>query len=117
MDAMQFSPQAIELIAERFRILGEPLRIRLLQALRKGEKSVGQLAEEVGASQPNVSKHLRILLDGGFVGRRQSGNVVYCFIQDPRVFELCDAVCASVKERFRDRARVVAEIRRGLTRR
>ena len=57
-------------IRERFRILGEPLRIRLLQALIEKERTVGELVELVGSTQPNVSKHLRILQEAGIVGRR-----------------------------------------------
>ncbi|HLJ73507.1 MAG TPA: metalloregulator ArsR/SmtB family transcription factor, partial [Thermoanaerobaculia bacterium] len=79
------SPEAVEIIAARFRILGEPLRIRLMQALQEREHTVGELAELVGSTQPNVSKHLKILQEGGIVGRRQEGNSVYCFIADRSV--------------------------------
>ncbi len=109
------SDAAIELVATRFRILGEPLRIRLIQALHDGEKSVSELVAEVGSTQPNVSKHLRILQDAGIVGRRQEGNLVYCFIADDSVFELCDAVCSSVGERLSRDAKLVVELHRGLT--
>src|SRR5437762_13201876 len=68
------SPAAIELIAERFRILGEPIRIRILQELENGERNVSELVAAIGSSQPNVSKHLRILQESGVVGRRQEGN-------------------------------------------
>src|SRR5690242_9143804 len=69
------SPEAVEMIAERFRILGEPIRIRILQTLESGEKNVTELVDAVGSSQPNVSKHLRILQESGVVARRQSGNL------------------------------------------
>src|SRR5438874_4379759 len=90
------SPEAVELIAERFRILGEPIRIRILQELEAGEKNVGELVAAVGSSQPNVSKHLRILQESGIVARRQEGNLVYYAIADLNVLDLCDSVCASV---------------------
>ena len=111
------SPEAIELVASRFKILGEPLRIRILQALQRGERSVGELAELVGSTQPNVSKHLRILQDAGLVGRRQEGNTVFCFIADPGVIELCDAVCDSLEARLASNAKMAAELGRGLKRR
>jgi DNA-binding transcriptional ArsR family regulator len=108
------SPQAIELVAGRFRILGEPLRIRILQELQAGERSVSELVAAVGSTQPNVSKHLRILQEAGFIGRRQDGNLVYCYIEDPTVFDLCDAVCASVGERLTQHARLATELTRGM---
>lgn len=113
----QLSPEAIDVVAERFRILGEPLRIKLLQALQGGEKTVGELVTEVGSTQPNVSKHLRILQEAGLVGRRQAGNLVYCFIADPAVFDLCNAVCSSLEARFSEAARLAAELGRGMRRR
>jgi DNA-binding transcriptional ArsR family regulator len=111
------SDAAIEMVAGRFRILGEPLRIRLIQALHGGERSVSELVEAVGSTQPNVSKHLRILQEAGIVGRRQEGNLVYCFIADDSVFDLCDAVCSSVGQRLSRDARLAVELNRGIRRR
>ncbi len=62
--------QVVELIAGRFRLLGEPMRIRLLERLREGEATVGELVEATGAGQQNVSKHLGVLLQGSVVSRR-----------------------------------------------
>jgi DNA-binding transcriptional ArsR family regulator len=106
------SPQAIEIIAERFRILGEPLRIRIIQALESGPKNVSDLVAAVGSTQPNVSKHLRILQESGVVGRRQEGNLAYYSIADPSVIELCDAVCSSVGAQLTSRARLATELKR-----
>jgi DNA-binding transcriptional ArsR family regulator len=115
--AHELSPEAVERIAERFRILGEPLRIRLLQALQEKERTVGELVALVHSTQPNVSKHLRILQEAGMVGRRQEGNSVYCFIADPTVFDLCNSVCQSLEERYSQAARLAAELGRGVGRR
>lgn len=111
------SADALGLVASVFRILGEPIRIRLLEALQQGEKNVSELVEAVGSTQPNVSKHLRILQESGMVGRRQEGNQVYCFIADPSVLELCDTVCASVKVRLSGQSKLAAELKRGISRR
>lgn len=100
-------PEVLELVATRFRILGEPVRLRILAALNEKEMSVSDLTVAVGSSQPNVSKHLRILQEAGLVGRRQEGNTVYCFISDPSVFELCDLVCGSLSERLQQQAHVI----------
>jgi DNA-binding transcriptional ArsR family regulator len=89
-----------ELIARRFRLIGEPLRVRLLDRLRDGEASVNDLAAQLGASQQNVSKHLALLADGGVVARRKDGNRVYYRIVDENVLGLCEQVCGSVQARY-----------------
>ena len=108
----KLSPEAVELVAGRFRVLGEPLRVRILQELRDGEMNVSELVAATGATQSNISKHLRTLQEEGLIGRRQSGNQVYCYIDDPSVFDLCDAVCESVGDRLVRDARLASELRR-----
>ena len=90
-----------ELIARRFRAIGEPMRIRLLDRLREGEATVGELSEATSASQQNVSKHLAVLADAGILGRRKEGNRVYYRIVDEGVFALCEQVCGSVQQQLR----------------
>ena len=111
------SPDAVELVAARFRILGEPIRIQILQALQAGERNVSELVADVGSTQPNISKHLRILQDARFVARRQNGNNVYYSIADPTVFDLCDAVCGSLGTQLTQHATLVDELRRRARRR
>ncbi len=91
---------ALELVAARFRALGEPLRLRILQVLAQGESGVSALVRSVGSTQPNVSKHLRILQEVGLVERRPQGSGVNYSIADVSVLELCDIVCAGVRERL-----------------
>ena len=73
----------IELVAQRFRVLGEPMRIKLLDRLREGDATVGELQEAIGASQQNVSKHLGILHAAGMVARTKDGNHTRYSISDP----------------------------------
>ena len=87
----------IERIAERFRVLAEPMRISLLEALRDGEATVRDLQDATGASQQNVSKHLGVLLRTGIVGRRKEGNFSVYWISDPMVFSLCEEVCGGLR--------------------
>ena len=94
----------LERVAERFKVLGEPARLRLVHCLMEGEKSVGVLVEESGLNQANTSRHLHGLVQAGLLGRRKEGNFVYYRIQDPSVFELCDLVCRSLRERHREEA-------------
>lgn len=89
--------QLTELIARRFRVLGEPMRIRLLGRLCDGEASVQELAEGLDASQQNVSKHLGVLHQAGILARRKEGTRVYYAIEDEGVFELCDHVCGGLE--------------------
>jgi DNA-binding transcriptional ArsR family regulator len=90
----------IELVAQRFRVLGEPMRIKLLDRLREGDATVAELQEALGASQQNVSKHLGILHAAGMVSRTKQGNHTRYAISDPSVFELCDQVCGGVRRQL-----------------
>jgi DNA-binding transcriptional ArsR family regulator len=81
-------------------VLGEPMRIKLLDRLREGEASVNELAEALDASQQNVSKHLAVLAEVGILGRRKGGTHVYYRIADEGVFALCDQVCGSVQQQL-----------------
>jgi len=96
-----------ELIARRFRVIGEPMRIRLLDRLRDGEATVQELTEALAASQQNVSKHLQVLLDAGVVGRRKDGTRAYYAVVDDGVYALCEHVCGSVRRRLDELAAVV----------
>jgi DNA-binding transcriptional ArsR family regulator len=90
-----------ELVARRFRLLAEPTRIRLLDRLRDGEATVGELSQSLGASQQNVSKHLGVLAEAGILGRRKEGNHVYYRIVDESVFALCEQVCGAAQQQLR----------------
>ena len=92
----------IELVAQRFRVLAEPMRIRLLDRLRDGDATVGELQESLGASQQNVSKHLVMLHRAGLVARAKQGNHSRYSISDPSVFDLCDQVCGGMRRQLRD---------------
>ena len=90
----------VDLVAQRFRVLGEPMRIKLLDRLREGDATVGELQQALGASQQNVSKHLGILLSAGMVARTKEGNHARYSISDPTVFALCDQVCGGVRQQL-----------------
>ena len=90
----------VELIAQRFRVLGEPMRIKLLDRLREGEASVGELQDALLASQQNVSKHLGVLLQAGLVARTKRGTSALYSIADESVFELCEQVCGGLRRQL-----------------
>jgi DNA-binding transcriptional ArsR family regulator len=97
-------PGALEIIATRFKALSEPTRLRLLNELMTGERSVSELVEATGIHQASVSKHLGQLADASMVGRRREGaNVIY-FISDEAIFELCRLMCAKLQKEFGETA-------------
>jgi DNA-binding transcriptional ArsR family regulator len=87
----------VDLVAGRFRVLGEPMRIKLLDQLRDGDATVHELQVTLGASQQNVSKHLGVLSNAGIVSRTKRGTSSVYSIADPGVFELCDQVCGGLR--------------------
>lgn len=89
----------IDLVARRFQVLGEPCRLRILQALEHGPKTVNQVVARLQGNQPNISKHLQILFDCGLVSRKRAGNSIFYSIADPVVFRLCELVCRSAARR------------------
>jgi DNA-binding transcriptional ArsR family regulator len=91
------SQEAFEAISQRFRVLSDPLRLKILYNLKSGEMSVTDIVETTGGSQSNVSKHLSLLLSHGIVGRRRAGTSAYYSISDPSVFDLCDNVCGGIE--------------------
>jgi len=88
------APEQLEQVAMRLKALGEPMRLRILRCLAVGERTVGEVADEVGASQPNVSRHLATLEQAGWVSRRKDGNRVYVRLCDTAAEQLCGYVCA-----------------------
>ena len=92
------SEEALALIARRFAVLSEPMRLRLLHALFAGEKSVNELVALTGGTQANVSRHLQTLAHAHMVGRRKEGLQVFYAIADPSIFQLCELVCGSLEK-------------------
>lgn len=90
----------VELIAQRFRLLGEPNRIKLLDALRDGPATAAELQEATGASQQNVSKHLGMLVDARMVRRVKDGTRASFSITDETIFDLCEQVCGSLRRQI-----------------
>ena len=87
----------VDLIAQRFRALGEPSRIRILECLRGSPHTVQQIAERLEFTQQNVSKHLGLLLSLGIVARRKEGGFSYYSIEDESVLRMCDEVCGTLQ--------------------
>lgn len=102
-----FTPDVLDLVADRFRALGEPARLRILNVLRGGERTVSELMEETGLGQANASKHLQMLHALGFVERRKDGLHVYYSLAGEDVFLLCDIVCGRLAAEADARGRML----------
>jgi DNA-binding transcriptional ArsR family regulator len=91
------SDDELDQIARQFRLLGEPMRLKILQAICKQPQSVGEIVDAVGATQANVSKHLSLLTSAGLLTRRKDGQSVYYGIKNPLVLRLCELVHAQMR--------------------
>jgi DNA-binding transcriptional ArsR family regulator len=94
-------------VAEYFRALSEPLRLKILNTLGDKPRNVGELTEVLECSQANVSKHLATLTRLGFVERTAQGTSAYYKIADPRVHQLCELVCGQMAQRFASQAQLL----------
>ena len=97
----------VELVARRFRVIGEPMRIRIHDRLRDGEATVAELTEHLATSQQNVSKHLGVLHEAGILSRRKDGTSTLYAIADESVLALCEQVCGGLQRQFSDLAELV----------
>lgn len=99
--SMQGLPaEALDQVAAYFQALSEPTRLQILNLLRDGEKSVGDLAAACGCSSANVSRHLSLLAQHGLVAREARGNSAYFRIADDSIYALCDLVCGNIARRL-----------------
>src|SRR3954466_3550524 len=96
----ELSDAALQMIADRFKVLAEPMRLKILHSLWDGELTVTEIMAGTGGLQANVSKHLSLLQQAGAVRRRKDGLNVYYQIADETVFELCEVVCNSLHDRL-----------------
>jgi DNA-binding transcriptional ArsR family regulator len=104
MPTPPLSDRARERIAERFRALGEPMRLKILERLFRSPASVGEILASVGGTQANVSKHLGVLHASGAVRRRRDGLKAIYSIADPTLERICSVVCEAVTREARDQA-------------
>ena len=93
---MQLDDQAYARIAKYFQLLAEPMRLKILNGLRDGEKNVSELVALSGGTQANVSKHLTMLSTANLIKREARGTKAYYSIADQRIYELCNLVCGQI---------------------
>lgn len=98
------SQAVVEQVANYFRVLGEPMRLKLLNVLRDGERCVQDLVDETQTSQANVSKHLKVMLQAGILAKRSQGTQAFYRVTDDLIFELCNLVCDRLATRIEQQA-------------
>lgn len=99
----EINDDALTMIASRFRVLSDPMRLKLLHTLGDKEMNVSDLVEATGAGQANISKHLGVMFNAAIVSRRKEGVNSFYKVSDETIFELCDVVCARLKEQLESR--------------
>jgi len=104
---VEMDDAALERIAGYFRALSEPMRLKILNALRTGECNVTELTQRLGTAQANTSKHLSTLLALGVVARTSRGTSAYYRIADPSIYGLCDLVCGQMARHFAIQAQLL----------
>jgi DNA-binding transcriptional ArsR family regulator len=103
--ASSVPPEVVQQVAGYFSVLSEPMRLRILNLLRDGEKCVQDLVEATATSQANVSKHLKVMLQAGILSRRSEGTSAFYSVEDDLIFELCNLVCDRIATRIEEQAR------------
>jgi ArsR family transcriptional regulator len=89
----------LERVAQQFRLLGEPMRLKILQTICRKPLTVNEIVEATGATQSNVSKHLSLLASAGVITREKDAQFVYYSLSDPMTLKLCELVHGQVSER------------------
>lgn len=108
---IKHSTRLFEIQAEICKALAQPKRLMIVNELRAGEKSVGQISSILGISQPNVSQHLSILRKRGIVKTRREGAMVYYSLSSSRIGEACDLVHKFLKEQLENSSELADSLR------
>jgi len=102
------TPELLDLVADRFKALGDRGRLQLLQSLRGGARTVTELVNDTGMGQANVSRHLTLLHASGFVSRERDGLFVRYQLADKDVLRLCDLICGRIESKVAVRRKLVS---------
>ena len=106
--------EMLEAVSNRFKLLSEPMRLKILRTLWEGERTVQEIVNEVNASQANISKHLALMHDNGIVNRRKEGLRCYYRISDDSIIFACFLFSKSVVENLQDRLSWIQKVNSNL---
>lgn len=96
--------------AEFFRILGHPVRVRILELLKDGERTVGDLQQELQMDSSGTSQHLGVLRKHGVLEARREGTSVYYAVRDPRIFQLLEVARQILTSNLSESQAVLGEL-------
>lgn len=99
--------------AELFRVLGHPARVRILELLRDGERSVGELQAALGLDSSGTSQHLGVLRRQGVLESRKVGTSVFYRVRDPRTFQLLEIARQTLTSSLEATQALLADLARG----
>ncbi|TCD47365.1 metalloregulator ArsR/SmtB family transcription factor [Chlorobium sp. N1] len=102
--------EMLEAVSNRFKLLSEPMRLKILRVLCENERTVQEIVNAVQASQANISKHLALMHDNGVVNRRKEGLKCYYRIADDSIIYACFLISKSVVENLQDRLSWVQKV-------
>ena len=100
---LRMPEEMLTAVANRFKLLSEPMRLKILRTLCESEKTVQEIVNRINAGQANVSKHLALMHDNGIVNRRKEGLKCYYSIADDSIIFACYLISKSVVESLQDR--------------
>ena len=98
--------EVLKLQAELCQSLSDPKRLKIIQELRREERTVSELAEILGLKQSNTSQHLAVLRRIGVISPRKEGSTVYYKLANPKIAEACDLVYEVITEQLRNSQRL-----------
>ncbi len=104
------SDRVYKLHADVCRVLGSASRIRIIEALREGERSVGELSKTLGLRQANVSQHLAVMRSKGVLKTRKVGTSIYYSVSNPKIVQACDLMRQVLMEQLKENEKLVSLI-------
>ncbi len=96
--------------ADFLRALSQPVRLKVIEALKGGEKSVGTLVKQIGISQSSLSRHLLALRDAGILVSRQQKTTVYYDLRDHDIFQVLRPIAVMLRKKFKESERVLSTL-------
>lgn len=112
--SLNMPDEMLEAVSNRFKLLSEPMRLKILRVLCEREHTVQEIVDEVSASQANISKHLALMHDNGIVSRRKEGLKCYYRIADDSIMFACHLISKCVVENLQNRLSWLQQINRNL---
>lgn len=106
----QINDMVFRIKADFLRSLAHPARLAIIEYLKKGEASVGQMARDLGVEQSGLSKHLAILRQAGILSSRQEKVSVYYFVKDKDIFKVLRPIAEILRKKLKESEMVLSRL-------